>query len=141
MEHSRTLIKVIICSHEIEFKEEIIEFYDQLKTSHNFSIPRTPKQNRVIKRKNKNLEWMAKIMLCKNEHPKCFYAEAVNTINCVLNICLIKLTLKKTTYELFKMKNPKASYFRAFGCKCFIHDNGKENLVKLDARSNESITT
>jgi len=45
--------------------------------------------------------------------------------------------LKKTPYELFKGKKPNISYFRAFGCKCFIHNNGKDRLGKFDARSNE----
>ena len=36
-------------------------------------------------------------------------------------------------------KKPNISYFHIFGCKCFIHNNGKKNLGKFDARSNEDI--
>ena len=36
-------------------------------------------------------------------------------------------------------KKPNNSYLRPFGCKCFIHNNGKENLGKFDARSDEGI--
>ena len=34
---------------------------------------------------------------------------------------------------------PKISYFKVFGCKCFIHNNGKDNLDKFDPRSDEGI--
>lgn len=38
-----------------------------------------------------------------------------------------------------KGRKPNVSYFHAFECKCFIHNNGKENLDKFDARSDEGI--
>jgi len=44
---------------------------------------------------------------------------------------------QKDPYELFKDKKLNASYFKAFESKCFIHNNGKKNLVKLDARSDK----
>jgi len=68
-----------------------------------------------------------------------FWAEAVNIANYVLNQCLIHLILKKTPYELFKGRKLNIFYFRAFGCKCFIYNNGKESLGKFDARSDEGI--
>jgi len=34
---------------------------------------------------------------------------------------------------------PNISYPRPFGCKCLVHNNGKNNLGKFDARSNEWI--
>ncbi|KAI4331835.1 hypothetical protein L6164_016790 [Bauhinia variegata] len=34
---------------------------------------------------------------------------------------------------------PNVNYFRAFGCTCFIHNNGKYTLGKFDAKSNEGI--
>ena len=78
-------------------------------------------------------------MLCESNLPSSFWAKAVNTANYVLNRCLIRLILKKTPYELFKGKKPNISYFHAFGCKCFIHNNGKDRLGKFDARSDEDI--
>ncbi|XP_060200433.1 uncharacterized protein LOC132628684 [Lycium barbarum] len=47
--------------------------------------------------------------------------------------------LKKTPYELWTGKKPNISYFHPFGCKCFVHNNGKENLGKFDPRSDEGI--
>ena len=70
---------------------------------------------------------------------KVFCAEAVNTTNYVLNRCLIRPILERTPYELFTGKRPNISYFRPFGCKCFVHNNGKNNLGKFDARSDEEV--
>ena len=51
---------------------------------------------------------------------------------------LIRPILNKTSYELFYNRIPKVSYFKIFGCKCFIL-NTKDALDKFDARSNEGI--
>ena len=65
-------------------------------------------------------------------------AEAVNTSCYVLNRILLRPILKKTPYELWKNKKPNISYFKAFGCKCFIL-NTKDNLGKFDAKSDVGI--
>ena len=31
------------------------------------------------------------------------------------------------------------SHLRVFGCRCFVHNNGKDNLGKFDAKSDEAI--
>ncbi|KAF7119794.1 hypothetical protein RHSIM_Rhsim13G0158900 [Rhododendron simsii] len=41
--------------------------------------------------------------------------------------------------ELENSKKPNISHFRAFGCKCFVHNNDKDDLGKFDARSDEGI--
>jgi len=57
----------------------------------------------------------------------------------VLNRTLIRPILKKTPYELYKGRKPSVSHLRVFGCKCFILNNGKENLGKFDAKFDEGI--
>ena len=47
--------------------------------------------------------------------------------------------MTKTAYELYKEKKPKISHFRTFGCPCFIHNNGKRDIGKLDAKLDEGI--
>lgn len=42
-------------------------------------------------------------------------------------------------YELLRGKRPNVSYFHPFGCKCNVHNNGKDNLSKFDPRSEEGI--
>ena len=62
----------------------------------------------------------------------------VNTSWYVLNKVLLRLILKKTSYELWKNKKPNINYFKVFECKCIIL-NTKENLGKFDAKSNVEI--
>ena len=126
--------------HGREFdQKEFTEFCNKHGIAHNFSAPRTPQQNGVVERKNRTLEDMARTMMCESNVSQHLWAEAVNTANYVLNRCLIRPILKRTPYELFKGKRPNISYFKPFGCKCFIHNNGKNNLGKFDARSDEGI--
>ena len=61
-----------------------------------FSAPRTPKQNGVVERINRNLQEMARTVLNKNNLPKYFWAETVNTSCYVLNRILLRPILKKT---------------------------------------------
>ena len=93
----------------------------------------------MVEKKSRTLEDMARTMLYESNLPTSFWAEVVNAANYVLNHCLIHPIMKKTPYELFKGKKPNISYFRSFGCKCFIHNNGKDRLGKFDARSDEGI--
>jgi len=57
----------------------------------------------------------------------------------VLNKTLIRPILKKTPYELYRGRKPNISHLRAFGCKFFILNNGKDNLGKFDPKSDEGI--
>ena len=52
---------------------------------------------------------------------------------------MIRPILKKTPYELFRERKPNISYFHLFGCKCFVLNNGKDNLGKFDVKSDEGI--
>ena len=76
---------------------------------------------------------MTRTMLNENNLPKYFWAEVVNTSCYVLNRILLRPILKKTPYELWKNKKPYISYFKVFGCKCFIL-NAKDNFGKFDAK-------
>ena len=52
---------------------------------------------------------------------------------------MIRPILKKIPHELFRERKPNISYFHLFGCKCFVLNNGKNNLGKFDAKSDESL--
>ncbi|GAB2272695.1 hypothetical protein Dimus_038989 [Dionaea muscipula] len=134
------VVTSIRSDHGGEFENEHFkEFCDELGINHNFSAPRTPQQNGVVERKNRILEEMARTMLIENNLPKYFWAEAVNTSCHILNRISIRPILKKTPYELWKDKKPNVSHFHAFGCKCFILNNAKDNLGKFDVKSDEGI--
>ncbi|XP_070010369.1 uncharacterized protein [Nicotiana sylvestris] len=60
---------------------------------------------------------MTRMMIVENFLPHHFWAEA----------------------ELWNGKKPNISYFHPFGCKCFVHNNGKDNQGKFDSKSDEGI--
>ena len=78
-------------------------------------------------------------MLRESNLPKYIWTEVVNTACYILNRALIRPILKKIPYELWKDRKPNISYFHIFGCIYFIHNNGKDNLEKIDAKSDEGI--
>ena len=132
-------ISCIRSDHGREFENvEFESFCDEQGIEHTFSALRTPQQNGVVERKNRTLQEMTKIILHENNLPNYFWAEAVNTSCYILNRVLIRSSLDKTPYELWKNKKPNISYFKVFGSKCFVL-NTKDNLGKFDAKSNVGI--
>ena len=107
--------------------------------SHNFSAPHVPQQNGVVEWKNKTLEDMARTMLIDSGLPQVYWAEAINIACYILNRAMIRPLILKTSYELIRGRKPNISHLRVFGCRCFVHVNGKENLGKFDPRSDEAI--
>ena len=67
------------------------------------------------------------------------WAEAVNTTCYLINRAMPRPILDKTPYELIKGHPPNISHIHTFGCKCFVHNNGNDNLGKFDPRSDEAI--
>ncbi|KAK8942669.1 hypothetical protein KSP39_PZI009511 [Platanthera zijinensis] len=78
-------------------------------------------------------------MLSDASLPEYFWAEAVNTACHVQNRALINKDHDKTPYELLKGRQPTISYFRIFGCKCFVLNNGKYHTTKFSEKSFEGI--
>jgi len=52
---------------------------------------------------------------------------------------LIRPILKKTPCELLKGRRSVLNHLKVFGCKCFILNNGKEQLGKFDAKADEGL--
>ena len=65
--------------------------------------------------------------------------EALNTSCPIINRCMIRPILNKTPYELFKGRKLNIMQLTMFGCKCYVHNNGKDALGKFDPRSDEAI--
>jgi len=133
-------ISTIKSDHGGEFQNERFDkFCEKHGIKHNFSALRTPQQNEVVERKNRSLEELARTLMNATDLPKYFWANAVSTTYYVLNRALIRPILKKTTYDLFKGRKPNISHLKVFGCKCFILNNGKDNLGKFDSKAKEGI--
>ena len=63
---------------------------------------------------------MARTMLDEYKTSDNYWAKAVNTACHAINRLYLHKYYKKTSYELLTGNKPKVSYFRVFGCKCFI---------------------
>jgi hypothetical protein len=101
---------------------------------HEFSVTYTPQQNRVVERKNKTLITLARAMLDDYGTPERFWAEAINMVCHAINRFYLHQLLEKTPYELLVGRKPNISYFRVFGCKCFIY---KKILDKFESICDE----
>ena len=122
-----------------EFKNSKVEaFLDKHGIKHEFSSPYAPQQNGVVERKNRTLIEMARTLLDEYKTSPRFWAEAVNTACHSINRLYLHPLLKKTPYELLTNKKPTVSYFRVFGCKCYILKKG-QRLSKFEAKSDVGI--
>nr|GEV27652.1 putative ribonuclease H-like domain-containing protein [Tanacetum cinerariifolium] len=98
-------IKVIICDNETEFKNrEMNQFCEVKGIMRQYSVARTPQQNRVAEKRNRTLIEIARTMLAGLKLPTTFWAETVNTACYVQNRVLVTKPHNKTPYELFHGK-------------------------------------
>nr|GEY56491.1 putative ribonuclease H-like domain-containing protein [Tanacetum cinerariifolium] len=98
-------IKIIRCDNGTKFKNRVMnEFCEEKGIKREFSVAKTPQQNRVAERRNRTLIEAARTMLANSKLPTTFWAEAVNTACYVQNRVLVVKPHFKTPYELFKVK-------------------------------------
>nr|GEY12740.1 retrovirus-related Pol polyprotein from transposon TNT 1-94 [Tanacetum cinerariifolium] len=101
-----------------------------------FSVARTPQQNRVAERKNRTLIEAARTMLADSLLLIPFWAEAVNIVGYVQNKVLVTKPYNKTPYELLLGKSPSIGFMRPFGCLVTIL-NTLDPLGKFDGKADE----
>jgi transposase InsO family protein len=132
-------IKRVRSDNGTEFKNTNIEEYlDEEGIGHELSVPYTPQQNGIVERKNRTLIEAARTMLDEYKTSDSFWAEAINTACHALNRLYLHKLCHKTAYELLTGKKPNVSYFRVFGCKCFIL-NKKPKSSKFAFKVDEGI--
>nr|GEX34665.1 putative ribonuclease H-like domain-containing protein [Tanacetum cinerariifolium] len=130
-------VKVIRCDNGSEFKNsEMNQFCEMKGILRQFSVARTPQQNRVAERKNRTLIEDARTMLADFKLPTTFWAEAVNIACYVQNRVLVVKPHNKTPYELFHGRTPTLSFMRPFGCPVTIL-NTKDHSGKFDGKADE----
>ncbi|GJV38961.1 putative ribonuclease H-like domain-containing protein [Tanacetum coccineum] len=130
-------VKVIRCDNGTEFKNRVMNQFCEMKgIKREFSVARTPQQNRVAERKNRTLIEAARTMLADSKLPTTFWAEAVNTACYVQNRVLVIKPHNKTPYELFLGRKPALSFMRPFGCPVTIL-NTIDHLGKFDGKADE----
>jgi transposase InsO family protein len=121
----------------LEFKNaRINEYCDDKDIKHEFSSKYTPEQNGIVEKKNMTLIDMARSMLAEYNVSDSYWAEAINTACHASNRLYCHKLLKKTPYELLIGRKPNISYFRVFGCKCYILRKGSQ-LSKFEKKCDE----
>lgn len=109
--------------HSREFQNASFkEFCDEHGISQKISAPRTPQQNGVVKRKNRSLVKLVRTVINNSNLPKDFLEDSVSTTCYVSNHVIIKLILKKTSYELFKGIKSNISHFHVFNKRTLVKE-------------------
>nr|GEW55279.1 hypothetical protein [Tanacetum cinerariifolium] len=126
---------VIRSNNGTEFKNNDLNQLCGMKgIKREFSVPRTPQQNGIAKRKNRTLIEAARTMLASSLLPIPFWAEAVNTTCYVQNRVLVTKPYNKTPYELLHGRTPSIGFMRPFGCPLTIL-NTLDSLSKFDGKT------
>ncbi|GJW14199.1 retrovirus-related pol polyprotein from transposon TNT 1-94 [Tanacetum coccineum] len=97
---------------------------------HQKSVPRTPRQNDVVERRNRTLVDAARTMLIFSKAPMLLWAKSIATACYTQNRYLIHTRHNKTPYELVHDKKPDPTFLRVFGALCYP-TNDSEDLRKL----------
>jgi hypothetical protein len=90
-----------------------------------------------MKRKNRTLVEMARMILDEHRTPRRFWTDAISIACYISNQIFLCSILHLTTFELRFDRKPSVSHFRPFGCKCFVLKCG--NLDKLESCSFDGI--
>ncbi|GJX83620.1 putative ribonuclease H-like domain-containing protein [Tanacetum coccineum] len=100
-------VKIIRYDNGTEFKNnDMNQFCGMKGIKREFSVARTPQQNRVVERKNKTLIEAARTILADSLLPTTFWAEAISTACYVQNRVLVTKPQNKTPYELLHGSGP-----------------------------------
>nr|GEV46867.1 putative ribonuclease H-like domain-containing protein [Tanacetum cinerariifolium] len=127
-------MKVIRSDNGTKFKNNDLNKFCGMKgIKREFSVPRTPQQNGIAKRKNRTLIEAARTMLADLLLPIPFWAEADNTACYVQNRVLVTRPHNKTPYELLHGITPSIGFMRPFGYPVTIF-NTLNSIGKFDGK-------
>nr|GEU88747.1 integrase, catalytic region, zinc finger, CCHC-type, peptidase aspartic, catalytic [Tanacetum cinerariifolium] len=113
-------------------------YYEDVRISHQTLVARTPQQNNVVERRNRNLVAVAHMMFIFSKAPLYLWAEAVAIGFYNQNSSLIRKRHNKTQYELLHSRKPDLTYFYVFGALCYS-TNDAEDLGKLKPKADIGI--
>nr|GEW32506.1 ribonuclease H-like domain-containing protein [Tanacetum cinerariifolium] len=130
-------VKVIRYDNGTEFKNSVMsQFCEDKCIKREFSVARTPQQNRVAEKRNRTLIEAIRTMLVDSKLPTTFWAEAFIITCYVLNRALVTKPLNKIPYELIHGRPPLIDFMKPFGCPVTIL-NTTDNLGKFEGKADE----
>nr|GEY37850.1 retrovirus-related Pol polyprotein from transposon TNT 1-94 [Tanacetum cinerariifolium] len=98
-------IRYVCTDNETEFvNHTMTEYYEHIGIFHQKTVPETPQQNSVVKRRNRTLVKAARTMMIFSKALMFLWAEAVATACYTQNRSLIHTRHHKTPYELVHNK-------------------------------------
>ena len=77
-------------------------------------------------------------MISEYGQPQYLWVKAINTSCYIWNRIYFCKNFNKTPFEIYYLRKSNVSYFKVFGCKCFVL-NTKGNLGKFDLKYFETI--
>ncbi|GJT15111.1 retrovirus-related pol polyprotein from transposon TNT 1-94 [Tanacetum coccineum] len=95
------------------FNQVLTQFYESVGIFHQTLVPRTPRQNGVVERRNCTLVEAARTMLIFSKASMFLWAAAVATACYTQNRSLIHTHHNKTPYELVHDKKPDLTFFES----------------------------
>nr|GFA27887.1 putative zinc finger, CCHC-type [Tanacetum cinerariifolium] len=98
----------------VQAPRSFFDFCKDHEIINQYTMPRTPQQNGVAKRRNRTLMDMVRSMLNSNL-PEFLWTEALKTAVHVLNRVPSKF-VPKTPYEIWTGRKPNLRYLRVWGC-------------------------
>ena len=119
-----------------------MEFSDYLKTEgirHEFTVPKTPEENRVAERLNRTLIESVRSMLVDAQLPHKFWAEALSVVVYLRNRSSTSTVTGMMPFQSWSGKKSSVDNLRAFGCAAYS-DIPKDGRKKLDPISYGNVT-
>jgi transposase InsO family protein len=100
--------------------KEFMNYCNNHGIKRQFSIARTPQQNEVVERKNKEVQEMAQRMIMDSNLIDIFWTQVVHTVVHIQNRVMLRNNTDKTPYKQWKGRPTNVKHFRVFGSKCYI---------------------
>ena len=95
-----------------------------------YTMPSTPQQNEIVKRRNHTLLDMVRCMLVNSSLLELLWGEALKNEAYILNQASSKF-VPKTPYELWSQKKPSLHHFHVWGWKVEVRLYNSQSM-KLD---------
>lgn len=114
----------------------MLDFFQQNGINLKTSCTRTPQQNGIAERKDRNLLEVARALRFQVSLPIKFWGECMLAAAYLINPTYSQTLKMKSPYEVLYNKLPSLSHLKVFGCLCYVH---KGTSYKFETRSKSCI--